>query len=180
MKRGLRLWATSIFNATCFLRLSRRGDVALAFHQAITRSKQGFLERRTQDESSASKLQVSLDKGAEPGQPLIPEGNPYADGTAVSTLSGVRFSPVLSGLNELYPPQELSQRNAWSRTDGYWPYIQKGDDPPEHLTYGEFDFYFFAELLDRAHCHFCQQSEGSVAKSGDWTDMVFIDIGSAD
>ena len=80
---------------------------------------------------------------------LIPETNPYANSEAIS-VSGVKYQNVFHGLLTLYPPKNLDERNAMSRTDAYWPYIQKGLDPPSELTYGEFDFYFFAQLLDRA------------------------------
>jgi hypothetical protein len=80
---------------------------------------------------------------------LQPETNPYANPTTIS-LSGVMYENVFRGLMQLYPSNTLDQRNAMSRTDAYWPYIHKGLDPPTELTYGEFDFYFFAQLLDRA------------------------------
>ena len=115
----------------------------------------------------------------------IPERNPMADNEAISPISGVRYSQVLNGLDRLYPPTQLEARNAQSRKDGYWPFINQGKDPPECFTYGEFDFYLFAELLDKAHGHWregqdkavAQQSTSSMDKS-DWTDKVFVDIGS--
>jgi len=101
---------------------------------------------------------------------LIPEESPYADPNRKS-LSGVTYSTVLEGLHVIYPPSELEKRNAASRSDGYWPFIQEGKEPPEQLTYGEFDFYFFAELLDKA-CEYCPGGEIS------WDGKVFCDIGS--
>ncbi|EEC49637.1 predicted protein [Phaeodactylum tricornutum CCAP 1055/1] len=106
---------------------------------------------------------------------LVPEENPYAD-ASVASLSGVRYSDVLSGLDRLFPPTDLDSRNALSRTDGYWPYIQNGKDPPLQLTYGEFDFYFFASLLDKAHSLFYQDSDRPVPS--DWSGMTFVDVGS--
>jgi SAM-dependent methyltransferase len=95
---------------------------------------------------------------------LLPQENPNLDPSAVSN-SGVRYATVLSGIHKLFPPSDLERRNALSRTDGYWPYIQKGDmDPPKQFTYGEFDFYFFAQLLDRV--------------IDDYRDKVFCDVGS--
>ena len=64
----------------------------------------------------------------------------------VESISKVNYSHVLSGLDHLYPPDDLSIRNSMSRTDGYWSYISSGDVPPIHLTYGEFDFIFFAHI----------------------------------
>ncbi|GKZ00424.1 hypothetical protein MPSEU_000995200 [Mayamaea pseudoterrestris] len=84
-----------------------------------------------------------------PPPPLIPEENPNLDPHAKSH-AGVYYNDVLAGIHNLYPPTDLERRNALSRTDGYWPFIQKGEDPPLQLTYGEFDFYFFAQLLDKA------------------------------
>ena len=105
---------------------------------------------------------------------LEPQENPTADPTKTSN-SGVTYSSVLDGLHQLYPPSDLAKRNAASRTDGYWPYVQKGEDPPKQLTYGEFDFYFFAELLDRAQEVYY---EGKDADAASWNDKVFCDIGS--
>ena len=50
---------------------------------------------------------------------LLPETNPNFDPNTQS-LSLVPYSLVISGINALYPPNELSKRNAASRTDGYW------------------------------------------------------------
>ena len=50
---------------------------------------------------------------------LLPETNPNLDPNTQS-LSSVPYSLVISGINALYPPNELSKRNAASRTDGYW------------------------------------------------------------
>lgn len=100
---------------------------------------------------------------------LIPEENPDFDPTRESS-SGIPYVDVSEGLNRLYPPEALEERNAASRTDGYWPFIQKGEDPPKQFTYGEFDFFFLAELLDRAVVQ-------EYAKTS-WDDKVFCDIGS--
>ena len=107
---------------------------------------------------------------------LIPEPNPQADRDAVS-LAGVPYQKVLSGLISLFPPQDLSLRNAASRRDGYWEYISKGEEPPKQFTYGEFDFYFFGELLDRARYYYTGDAEleGSDAS---WDGMTFTDIGA--
>ena len=109
---------------------------------------------------------------------LIPEPNPTADRDAVS-LSGVSYQTVLSGLLSLFPPKDLSLRNAASRKDGYWQYISQGKEPPEHLTYGEFDFYFFAELLDRARYYYKsgESTDDNFSMDG-WEGMTFTDIGS--
>lgn len=107
---------------------------------------------------------------------LIPQENPNANLESVSR-SGVRYRSVLAGLHKLIPPEELEQRNAVSRSDGYWPFIRTGEEPPLQLTYGEFDFYFFAELLDRAWEHYCDFP--SHPKGGEvWKNQVFIDVGS--
>ncbi|CAB9505118.1 Histone methylation protein DOT1 [Seminavis robusta] len=104
--------------------------------------------------------------------PLLPEENPDIDENQES-LSGVSYRQVLQGLSRLYPPESLEERNAASRTDGYWPFIQKGQDPPKQFTYGEFDLGFFAQLLDRV------QQEYDTSNDGDgWKDKVFCDIGS--
>lgn len=90
----------------------------------------------------------------------------------VRSLSGVAYDDVLSGLSILYPPEELSSRNAMSRTDGYWKYISKGEDPPQTLTYGEFDFLFFAELMDKILYMHNDNMEGR------FSEKTFLDIGS--
>jgi Histone methylation protein DOT1 len=107
---------------------------------------------------------------------LQPEENPTADPDRLSR-SGVRYASVLDGLHTLYPPTELSKRNAASRTDGYWPFINKGEEPPQQFTYGEFDFYFFAELLDRVHEYY-HLGRDDADRPMSWDDKVFVDIGS--
>lgn len=104
-----------------------------------------------------------------------PEENPNADPQRKS-ISGVRYADVLDGVHFLYPPEKLEDRNAESRSDGYWPFIQNGEDPPQQFTYGEFDFYFFAELLDRACQHYYEGRTD--VESSTWDDMEFLDIGS--
>jgi hypothetical protein len=109
-------------------------------------------------------------------QPLIPEENPDFDLDARS-LAGVSYGAVRGAMNQLFPPAELEKRNAQSRTDGYWPYIQNGDDPPADLTYGEFDLYFFSQLLDRA-ANIRRQQDRMESNGVGWEDKVFVDIGS--
>ena len=110
---------------------------------------------------------------------LIPETNPNANPNAKS-LSGVQYKYVSSGIDTLYPPLELSSRNAKSRTDGYWKYVERGEKPPQHFTYGEFDLDFFGELLDAAWGHFSDGINGDNGKNSPkvWEDRVFCDIGS--
>jgi SAM-dependent methyltransferase len=113
---------------------------------------------------------------------LIPQENPNANLESRSK-SGVRYQSVLTGLHKLIPPDELEQRHAVSRTDGYWPFIRTGEEPPLQLTYGEFDFYFFAQLLDRAWEHYCDSStlrdnNCHAEGAGVWKNQVFIDVGS--
>jgi hypothetical protein len=68
-----------------------------------------------------------------------------------SSLSSSSYSKVvLEAIDELFPPQGLDQRMALSRKDGYWPFINVGDEPPQELVYGEFDTQFFATILHRA------------------------------
>jgi hypothetical protein len=115
---------------------------------------------------------------------LIPLENPNANLERCSK-SGVRYQSVLAGLHQLLPPDELEQRHAVSRTDGYWPFVRTGATPPVQNTYGEFDFYFFAELVDRAWEHYCDApgsisspSGGGGEEEGAWKNQVFIDVGS--
>ena len=131
-----------------------------------------------------------VDGGESP--PLIPEPNPHAEPHATS-LSNVSYSAVLRGLEALYPPADLMQRNAVSRSDGYWRYVDGGLDPPLEFTYGEFDLHFFASLLDRAWYHWDgAETEAEVGGGGDsdvdsdddngdrrgWEGRTFVDIGS--
>jgi hypothetical protein len=130
--------------------------------------------RRIEKTSRVQKLSSRL-------HALIPEANPDAN-PETRSVSGVRYASVLSGMDQLFSPQDLDRRNALSRTDGYWPFIQKGQDPPQQFTYGEFDFYFFAQLLDRAHEIYFGNKNHSDSDNEkfqpDWQDMVFADIGS--
>jgi hypothetical protein len=104
--------------------------------------------------------------------------NPLSNPTAKSK-SGVLYSSVYNGLNVLYPPSSYKARNAESRKDGYWPFMQQGLEPQTACVYGEFDFYFFAELLDRAHGLFYDGHEGNQEMpQPDWSNKVFVDLGS--
>jgi len=115
---------------------------------------------------------------------LIPEENPYLvdspDDIQSKLYPYTSLKPVLQGLHQLYPPNDLEKRNSISRTDGYWTYINNGETPPLQFTYGEFDFYFFADLLDRAHTHYKQYNQEDQIEGGGqgWQDKVFCDIGS--
>ena len=102
---------------------------------------------------------------------LIEKENPQADLDQTSR-SNVRYGSVVDGIHVLYPPTDLEKRNAASRSDGYWPFITNGQEPPKQYTYGEFDLYFFSELLDRA-LDYCQDTE-----CDSWNDKVFTDVGS--
>ena len=133
---------------------------------------------RDDDYTPNSKADVDLSKRRENDAVsiLIPEPNPQADRDAVS-LAGVPYQKVLSGLMSLFPPQDLSLRNAASRRDGYWEYISKGEEPPKQFTYGEFDFYFFGELLDRARYYYTGDAELE-GSDPSWDGMTFTDIGA--
>ncbi|KAL7540869.1 hypothetical protein ACHAXR_010441 [Thalassiosira sp. AJA248-18] len=111
---------------------------------------------------------------------LIPETNPDFNPNATS-LSGVSYSRVISGIDALYPPYELSNRNAQSRTDGYWKYVERGEKPPQEFTYGEFDIEFFGALLDISWKHYLegQHNEQQLSPtSNPWINKTFCDIGS--
>ena len=110
---------------------------------------------------------------------LIPITNPNLQHNATS-LSNISISQVLRGIDALYPPIELSKRNAHSRTDGYWKYVARGEEPPMEFTYGEFDVVFFATLLDMAWEHYRSgnQEESTTSSTIPWKDKVFCDIGS--
>jgi hypothetical protein len=109
---------------------------------------------------------------------LLPEQNPFATPATVSS-SGVVLGEVHDRLEQYYPTAQWQQRNAVSRTDGYWPYVQQGRDPPAANTYGEFDFYSFAQLLEVA----IQELSTSVEDEEDEEkaqamNITFTDIGS--
>jgi len=112
---------------------------------------------------------------------LIPEANPDSNPNATS-LSGVPYSLVVSGIDELYPPYELSNRNARSRTDGYWKFVERGERPPQEFTYGEFDIEFFGMLLDRTWEHYSEGLGGgdddATIRKRPWSGKTFCDIGS--
>ncbi|KAL7538404.1 hypothetical protein ACHAWF_006079 [Thalassiosira exigua] len=123
---------------------------------------------------------------------LVPRPNPHSEvlsnPAAVSSLSGVPFSSVLGGIDALYPPDEYPDRNARSRADGYWKYVERGATPPKEFAYGEFDAEFFGTLLDRAWGHYHEgrneedREEGSEPTAEDcdlpWTGKTFCDVGS--
>ena len=76
----------------------------------------------------------------------------------------------------LYPTTDLSTRVAASRTDGYWPYISRKEEPPQDFTYGEFPLEFFQEVTTRAtHLITPPLSHGT-----DRLGATFLDLGSGD
>jgi len=114
---------------------------------------------------------------------LLPTPNPNFNQSQTS-LSNILYTSVISGINFLYPPTELSNRNAISRTDGYWKYIKEGDEPPLEFTYGEFDIDFFGTLLDKAWEYYIDRTSDGGGDIGakeyemPWQNKTFIDIGS--
>ncbi len=143
------------------------------------------LKERSSDQISGVDKGQGQDKGHEDDNSeilnLIPQDNPTISPNKKS-ISGVTYGDVLSGLNGIYPPEELSQRNAISRKDGYWTFIEDGLPPPSQYTYGEFDFLFFAELMDIANAHYHRGIDESGHDDNDekkgWDGKTFVDIGS--
>ena len=90
-----------------------------------------------------------------------------------NSQSGISYNDVLQGIDLLFPPDDLNQRTALSRKDGYWPFIQKGEDPPKEFVYGEFDILFFAQILDHGLEMLLAQNPGRKIE-----DVVFCDLGS--
>ena len=70
----------------------------------------------------------------------------------------------------LFPEEAYQARNDASRTDGYWAYVRKGEDPPLDATYGEFPLPLFSKLVDRA-CEIAGIGE-------DRSSAVIADLGS--
>ena len=86
---------------------------------------------------------------------------------------------VEKGLNNIYPPFELEERNSLSRKDGYWKYINRGENPPEFATYGEFDIPFFYKLLELSATHFMfEDDQGKFQGIEHWKGKTFCDFGS--
>jgi hypothetical protein len=114
---------------------------------------------------------------------------PIVTTTALSA-TGIGPSPpsvspddVVIALEALYPSSGLDERIALSRKDGYWPYIQKGEDPPQEFVYGEFDVGFFAHVLERAAAYNLvgtgtANDDSDSMESSPWKDKVFCDLGS--
>lgn len=112
-----------------------------------------------------------------------PHCAPHADSIAnIDDFDGITsrglrtVSVVESLLDHLYPPADASQRNALSRTDGYWPYIQHGEEPPLALTYGEFDVKSLAHILDQVKLLQQTHDCGNYKCSRD--NQIFTDLGS--
>jgi SAM-dependent methyltransferase len=92
---------------------------------------------------------------------------------------------IIDALEALYPTAGLDQRIALSRKDGYWPFIQKGEDPPQEFVYGEFDLTFFSQVLEQAATYSnngtgdANRNFGSeTSTQSPWKGKVFTDIGS--
>jgi hypothetical protein len=63
----------------------------------------------------------------------IPPTDPNIDLNCTS-LSNVSYALVSQLIDGLYPPFELEKRNAQSRTDGYWKYVSRGEEPPKEVS----------------------------------------------
>jgi hypothetical protein len=85
-----------------------------------------------------------------------------------------RRPPPCAGMETLYPSSEYAMRNAASRTDGYWPYISRKEEPPQELTYGEFPLDFFEDVVTRATRHMLPP----LANGADRSQSTFLDLGS--
>jgi len=70
------------------------------------------------------------------GRVLSSSNDPDCTVEPQTSLSGVSYEDVQTELERLYPSEGIDQRNALSRTDGYWKFIQRGEDPPMQFTYG--------------------------------------------
>ena len=130
----------------------------------------------------------------------IGNSDDYHDATVMQTEQSwddntfTNYNEVISALDQLYPPTELNGRISTSRSDGYWCYLENGIDPPMHLTYGEFDFAFFVQLLEKAHQYHVQYLEKhrdeevatttaaitttTTSREKLWQNKTFLDIGS--
>jgi len=92
-------------------------------------------------------------------------------GSAVTPSKHTRLaSATTDAFSDLYPPAEVALRNAASRTDGYWPFVSNGEEPPLVLTYGEFPLPFFDAVVDKCCAHAGLEDDRRAA--------VLCDIGS--
>ena len=89
--------------------------------------------------------------------------------SSVGLTFEARFATRLASFEKLFPADELSMRTASSRTDGYWPFVARKEEPPLAFTYGEFPLSQFTEAVDRACVH-----AGLEARH----EATFLDIGS--
>ena len=151
--------------------------IALLLSNTCTVDSFTLNHRRSKRTLSLAHIHGRKDKEVE--ELLIPLDNPTID-PITKSISGVTYGSVLAGLDNIYPPNELSKRNAISRTDGYWSFIEAGEKPPQHFTYGEFDFLFFAELLDNSFDHYKSYDHDDNTSTGKnhCTGTTFLDIGS--
>ena len=125
--------------------------------------------------ASASFISTAERTNPSPSQQNDPKIGAPNEKILATALAGssyqIEYRVVENGLDLLYPPADISSRNALSRTDGYWKFIAKGEEPPLHFTYGEFDVSFFTKLLNRAEELFDGDRNG-------WEGKVFADFGS--
>lgn len=183
----IKYWLTGLTTTCrCFqVVVSLSFGLSFAFHAPPPPWKMRFLEnkkrtRRTmihQNGKSFIKSLTSTSLLMHKNENRLPVQNPFAK-TSASSIAGISYQAVQSALEVLYPATELNQRTAISRTDGYWPHLKQGKDPPPELIYGEFDFHFFAALLDRAYAFYRCDPRNQVTAGNGWTEKTFVDIGS--
>mmetsp|Transcript_11421 Transcript_11421/g.30767 ORF Transcript_11421/g.30767 Transcript_11421/m.30767 type:complete len:311 (-) Transcript_11421:567-1499(-) len=86
-----------------------------------------------------------------PTTAFMPSAPPSAPTTDAASDAAIELF-----VDKLYPEEGEGgywERNSASRTDGYWEYIKRGEEPPQTLVYGEYPTDTFLEMIDRACGH---------------------------
>lgn len=118
--------------------------------------------------------------------------NHVNDSKISSPSSILSYNQVKDIIEYHYPTKLIEERNAMSRTDGYWPFIQKGISiPPKQYTYGEYDFDFFTTILNEipsllsnhnsnntSHDETNMNETNNKTDVSFWNNKVFVDLGS--
>lgn len=142
-------------------------------HNLVVTPENSIMALKRQNRQLSFSSFASTSEGSGSNNNDIIEVNPES-----TSLANIRYKTALSTLNQIYPTEAIEERYTKSRSDGYWAYIRNGEEPPLEYTYGEFDFLFFAHLLDRAHIHYLNDNGNNSNEEKSWKDKTFLDIGS--
>jgi len=138
----------------------------------VLRSHSAVSSSTTQDEIENDSVVSSSSSSS----PSLSQSSSPAWSSSLTLRDSSSTLRLLQAMEDLYPSEGLSQRIATSRTDGYWPFIRDGHDPPSEFVYGEFDLSFLFDVLEMSMIAIQEWKKSSDPLPSD--NYTFTDLGS--